>query len=71
MNRGIRIFLQDPDEDDLLKTSIQIAKSIDETIFNENEKLFKFLSKTYFIFKEKKSKTVFKDFHGNRDFFII
>ena len=71
MNRGIRICVQDPDEEDLKYTSFEIANSIDEIIFNENKKLFIFLSKSYFKFKQKESGTGYKDFHGNRDFYNL
>ena len=71
MNRGIRIFVQDPDEEDLLFTATEIAKSIDENIYKNNGELFKFLSKAYFEFKDEKAKTDYKDFHGNRDFYNL
>ena len=71
MNRGIRIFSQDPELQDLIDTSSEIAKSIDEKIFKDNEELFKILSETYNDFREAESKTGFKDFHGNRDFYNL
>ena len=71
MNRGIRIFVQEPDEEDLINTSSEIAKSIDENLYNDNKDLFKYLSKTYFEFREEKKSTGYKDFHGNRDFYNL
>ena len=71
MNRGIRIFVQEPDEEDLINTASEIAKAIDENIFKDNEELFIFLSKTYFKYRSDKAKTKYKDFHGNRDFYHL
>ena len=71
MNRGIRIFTQDPDEQDLIETSSEIGRSLDERIFEDNKELFKILSETYYEFREKVSKHKYKDFHGNRDFYNL
>ena len=71
MNRGIRICVQEPDEDDLIYTANEIAKSIDQKIFIENNKLFEYLSKSYFKYKENMSGSGYKDFHGNRDFYNL
>ena len=71
MNRGIRIFVQDPDEEDLIVTATEIAKSIDENLFKDNEEVFIFLSKAYLAFRDEKEKTDYKDFHGNRDFYNL
>ena len=71
MNRGIRIFVQDPDKDDLNITASEIAKSIDEKLFKDNEEVFKFLSEAYCQFREEKAITTYKDFHGNRDFYNL
>ena len=71
MNRGIRIFCQEPDEVDLIATSNEIAKSINDNIFNDNKELFKYLSQTYYLFRNKKASSGYKDFHGNRDFYHL
>ena len=71
MNRGIRNFVQDPDEEDLIETASEIAKSIDENLFKDNEELFIFLSKAYYELRNDKAKTGYKDFHGNRDFYHL
>ena len=71
MNRGIRICVQEPDEEDLIYTSNEIAKSIDQNIFIENKILFEYLSKSYFKYKVNLSSSGYKDFHGNRDFYNL
>ena len=72
MNRGIRNSSQDPDEEDLIMTGTEIAKSVDEkNVFKDNEKLFTILSRTYFDYRNKKAETGYKDFHGNRDFYHL
>ena len=71
MNRGIRINVQEPDEKDLIFTSNEIAKSLDENLFKDNEELFKFLSQAYYEFRNDRARTGYKDFHGNRDFFHL
>ena len=71
MNRGIRIFVQEPDQDDLIETANEIAKSIDVNLYKDNKDLFKFLSEAYFEFRENKASKKYKDFHGNRDFYHL
>ena len=72
MNRVIRNCVQDPDEEDLILTGKEIAKSVDENnIFKDYEDLIQILARTYFEYRNKKSLTGFKDFHGNRDFYHL
>ena len=71
MNRGIRIFVQDPDEEDLITTASEIAKSIDDKLYKDNEEVFVFLSKAYYKFRTEQDKTTQKNFHGNRDFYNL
>ena len=74
MNRGITITIPDPNENDIKKTSITIAKSyLGENLDDNIKKFFENLGSSYYEYKQEfKKKKILKkylDFHGNRDFY--
>ena len=74
MNRGITITIPDPNENDIKKTSITIAKSyLDEELDNNIKLFFENLGMSFYEYKQEFiKKNILKkylDFHGNRDFY--
>ena len=75
MNRGIHLSIPEPDLNDLLLTSITIAKGIYEEIGNIEpyKNIIENLTKSYFDYKQyllKKYESNY-DFHGARDFYYL
>ena len=52
MNRGIQLSIIEPDEEDLMLTSIKIAESYDVRLIQDYKKYLNFLARTYFAYKE-------------------
>ena len=76
MNRVIYNVVQDPDEEDIIETAEQIAKSYEENGENYFEKYGNILinlSKAYYKFITKKQKENDQNqyFHGSRDFYSL
>ena len=80
MNRVIYIVVQEPDEDDLIKTAEEIVKSYENDKDNYKQNYYekygiyiKNLSKAYYQFiEDKKNKNdEYKFFHGSRDFYSL
>ena len=75
MNRGIFISIPDPDEEDIIKTSLTIGNSFNEILTEKNKFFFQNLGKVYFKYKqylkEKHNLDGKEDFHGNRDFYNL
>jgi hypothetical protein len=80
MNRVIYIVVQEPDENDLIKTAEEIVKSYENDKDNYKENYYekygtyiKNLSKAYYQFiEDKKNKNdEYKFFHGSRDFYSL
>ena len=74
MNRGITVTIPDPNENDIKKTSITIAKSyLDEELDNNIKLFFENLGMSFYEYKQefikKKILKKYLDFHGNRDFY--
>ena len=75
MNRGIFISIPEPDEEDIIKTSLTIGNSFNEVLTEKNKYFFENLGKVYFKYKqflkEKHNLDGKEDFHGNRDFYHL
>ena len=75
MNRGIFISIPEPDEEDIIKTSLTIGSSFNEVLTEKNKFFFQNLGKVYFKYKtflkEKHNLDGKEDFHGNRDFYHL
>ena len=76
MNRVIYNVVQDPDEEDLIETGKEIAKSYEingENICQKYENIIIRLSKAYykFINKKKNNNDNNQYFHGSRDFYSL
>ena len=75
MNRGIYISIPEPDEEDIIETSLTIGKSYNEIIADKFKQFFINLGKIYFEYKNylKKYHSLDgkEDFHGNRDFYYL
>ena len=73
MNRVIFNVLQEPDIEDLKKTSFEIASSINEKIFNKYITCLDKIAMSYFEYIEQKRRDDRFDvnFHGLRDFYNI
>ena len=76
MNRVIYNVVQDPDEEDIIETGKEIAKSYEvngENYSQKYEDIILRLSKAYFKYISKKKKENDKDqyFHGSRDFYSL
>ena len=72
MNRGIFLSIPEPDEGDLIKTSIYIAESINKSLTSQNEDIFNQLSSTYYEYINELKNNIDKaDFHGARDFYNL
>ena len=75
MNRGISIYIPEPDEKDNQETALIIGKSYDETLAEKYKIFFENLGKSYFLYKQeiKKKHNLDgkEDFHGNRDFYHL
>ena len=73
MNRGIFISIPEPDEEDVINTSLTIAKSFNENLAEKHNVFFKNLGKIYYNYKQylktKHNLDGKEDFHGNRDFY--
>ena len=74
MNRGITITIPDPNENDIKKTSITIAKSyLGENLDNNIILFFENLGSSFYEYKQEfKRNNILKkyeDLHGNRDFY--
>ena len=76
MNRVIYNVVQDPDEDDIIETGKEIAKSYQnkgKNIYQKFENIIIKLSKAYYKFINKKKNENDKNqyFHGSRDFYSL
>ena len=76
MNRGMTINIPDPNENDIKKTSITIAKSyLGDGLTNNIQLFFENLGSCFYKYKQefKKSNIIkkYEDFHGNRDFYHL
>ena len=76
MNRVIYNVVQDPDEEDLIETGKEIARSYEingENICQKYESIIIRLSKAYYKFINKKKNDNDKNqyFHGSRDFYSL
>ena len=76
MNRVIYNVVQDPDENDLIETGKEIAKSYEikgENGYKKFENIIRRLAKAYFnyINKKKFDKDNNQYFHGSRDFYCL
>ena len=76
MNRVIYNVVQDPDEEDIMETGMEIAKSYEkegEFYSQKYQEIIQRLSKAYYNFINKKKKENDKQqyFHGSRDFYSL
>ena len=75
MNRGISIYIPEPDEQDNQETALIIGKSYDEGLAEKYKEFYENLGKSYFLYKQeiKKKHNLDgkEDFHGNRDFYHL
>ena len=76
MNRGMTINIPEPNENDIITTSITISKSyLGDNIENNLENIFKNLGSSYYKYKQefKNNSSIknYSDFHGNRDFYHL
>ena len=84
MNRALYLLISDPDEDELIETTNNIGKMMNEELLNKFKIFFESLAKTYSEYKKMDLISEFKniikkeemniyyylnDFHGNRDFY--
>ena len=74
MNRGIFLSIGEPDEEDLIKTSLTIAESVNKSLSFQYKDKINYLSRIYYKyinwlhnFHDKNK----KDFHGARDFYNL
>ena len=75
MNRGIFISIPEPEEDDIINTSITIGKSFNEILTEKYIEFFQNLGKIYLLYKSFLKKfhnsDGKEDFHGNIDFYHL
>ena len=72
MNRGIQLSIPEPDEEDAKITSLNIAKSYNDTLAQIFKTFNEKLGETYFKYMQSLKKIEdSKDFHGNRDFYHL
>ena len=73
MNRAIFNVIQEPDLNDLKKTSLEISSSINEQISNKYIGFFDRLTKAYYEYIEQKKRDdrIDVNFHGLRDFYNL
>ena len=76
MNRGITISIPEPNERDIIITSITIAKSyLGENLEEKIKLFFENLGKSFYKYKQEFKKNYvikkYEDFHGNRDFYHL
>ena len=75
MNRGIFLYIPEPEEEDVEETAFIIGKSYDDHLGKLYKNLYQNLGLTYFRYKkylsENHSDDEKKDFHGNRDFYHL
>jgi len=76
MNRGITISIPEPNEKDIIITSITIAKSyLGENLEEKIKIFFENLGKSFYKykkeFKNNSAIKIYEDFHGNRDFYHL
>ena len=76
MNRVIYNVVQDPDENDIIETEIEISKSYDENgenNYKKYENIISRISRAYFNFisKKKNENDENQYFHGSRDFYSL
>ena len=81
MNRVLYLLVNEPNNDELIETSINIAEFLDKNLSSRYDYWLCSLAKTYYKYKtlnldeNKAIKTYlsyyFNDFHGNRDFYYF
>ena len=81
MNRGIHLSIIESDEEDLILTALEIAKSYDIRLEQDYKEYYKYLALNYFEYKEKLKSMTYefeqkinrnsKEFHGKRDFYYL
>ena len=81
MNRGIHLSITESDEEDLILTALEIAKSYDIRLEQDYKEYYKNLALSYFEYKKKlqdvphefetKINKNTKEFHGKRDFYYL
>ena len=75
MNRGLSLYIPEPDEEDMKETALTIGKSYHEILADKFRFFFENLGKVYFEYKqylkEFHSSDGKEDFHGNRDFYHL
>ena len=58
MNRGLSLYIQEPDEEDMKETALTIGKSYHEILADKFRFFFENLGKVYFEYKQ-----YLKEFH--------
>jgi len=76
MNRGMTISIPEPNEKDIIITSITIVKSyLGENLEKKIKLFFENLGKSFYKYKQEFKKNsvikIYEDFHGNRDFYHL
>ena len=73
MNRVIHLSIQEPDKEDLKKTSLAIGKGIDKDFGDIYKEIITQLAESYYEYKEYLKNNYFTlyDFHGARDFYFL
>ena len=72
MNRAINIVVEEPDIKHIEETAKEIARTINEDIEKQSEKLIISISKTYYYYiSEYQPNQGKEDYHGFRDFYYL